>query len=428
MKLIEIIGIDATNAKKMEKAGILSVEDLLPLTKTQIKKLAKETGIPEKSIDTWQEHADLMRIEGINPEQANLLNQIGIDSVKEFALRSSKSTHLKIIEFTKNNPNVTKNVPNQKNVDDWINKAKILEPPKKRKKNEDSEEPDEPILPFGPVWTPKKPKNPAKPEVQKPDYGKYGPDYWNNKWVKQPIIYTGRALRGREYHKQIDVDVKAFIKDNDEILRHVIKEAKLKKDTCNATALACQKFVCDFLMYKFDEESSDCVEFWQFPFESIQSTVGDCEDGAILISGLCLNAGIPSWRIKTVGGAVLPDPKAPADPGEELGGHGWTIYLADRADSERGLEWVILDWCYCPDPEIAIEDKPLARDGGQEGAYKEVWFTFNGEYSWTPEVMAIKGSRISDNRTKTKDEVLEVREFIEGMVKDIFSKFNLEID
>ncbi|MFX1276491.1 MAG: DUF4332 domain-containing protein [Promethearchaeota archaeon] len=425
MKLIEIVGLDADDAKKLEKAGITSVEELIPLTKGQIKKLAKETGISEKILDDWQEHADLMRIDGVTPEYASLLNEIGVDSVKEFARRSPKSIHSKIVEYDNNNPGVIKKVPTQKIVDSWIKKAKELAPPKKPKK---PEEPDEPIIPIGPVWTPKKPKKPAKPEKQKEDYGEYGPDYWNDKWVKQPIIYTGRALRGASYNKQIDVDVKTFIKNNDEILKHIIKEAKLKKDTFNATALACQNFVCEILAYKFDEETSDCVEFWQFPFESIQSSVGDCEDGAILIAGLCINAGIPSWRVKCVGGAVLPDPTAPAIPGEELGGHGWTIYLADRADSERNLEWVILDWCYCPDPEISVEDKPLARDGGQEGAYKDVWFTYNDEYSWAPEQVTIAESRISNNRTTTKDDVLEIKEFLTEMVKDIFSKYNLEVD
>ncbi|MBN1803058.1 MAG: DUF4332 domain-containing protein [Candidatus Lokiarchaeota archaeon] len=425
MNLTEIIGLKKGDADKLIKAGISSVEDLVPLTKNDIKSVSKKTGISEENIDTWQEHADFMRIENIGPTEAFIINNIGIDSVKELARRNPKSTYEKIKEYLEANPKTTKKPPTQKIVEEWINKAKVLEPPKKRAKKEEDEEP---LIPILPTWTPKQPEVPAKPEKQKDDYGQYGPEYWNSKWVKQPIIYTGRALRGSNYNKQIDVDVKTFIKNNDEILKHVIKEAKLKKDTFNATALACQKFVCEMLAYTFDEESSDCVEFWQFPFETIQSAVGDCEDGAILISSLLINAGIPSWRIKCVGGAVLPDPTAPAAPGEELGGHGWTIYLADRADSERQLEWVVLDWCYCPDPEITVEDKPLAREGGQEGAYKDVWFTYNDEYSWAPEQIAITEARISKNRTTTKDNVLEVKEFLNDMVKQIFDKLDIQIE
>ena len=36
MKLIEIVGLHKNHAKKLEKEGILNVEDLLPLIKSQI--------------------------------------------------------------------------------------------------------------------------------------------------------------------------------------------------------------------------------------------------------------------------------------------------------------------------------------------------------------------------------------------------------
>ncbi len=90
MKVIEIIGVNNKQAKLLKKEGYSDVEDLLPLNKTQIKNLAKKIGVSIEKLDTWQEHADLMRIEGVNPEYANVLNQIGIDSVKEFARRNPK--------------------------------------------------------------------------------------------------------------------------------------------------------------------------------------------------------------------------------------------------------------------------------------------------------------------------------------------------
>ncbi|MHA1207365.1 MAG: DUF4332 domain-containing protein [Candidatus Hodarchaeales archaeon] len=421
MKLIEIVGLEEKHAKKLEKEGIKSVDDLILLDDKKIRQLAKKTGISAKLLDEWQEHAELMGLDGVGPAYANALNKIGIDSVKELSRRNPKSTFTKIKEFAKENPDMIQELPTQKDVEGWIKQAKTLFSPVEPG-------PDVPVVPDGPGWTPKIPKKPAKPQKEKVDYGEYGQDYWNAKWVKQPIIYTGRALRGAAYNKQIDVDVKAFIKDNDEILNHVIKEAKLKKSTLNETAHACQKFVNDFLVYKFDEETADCVEFWQFPFETIQSGIGDCEDGAILIAALCINAGIPSWRIKCTGGTVLADITAPATDDSNLGGHGWCLYLADRADSERALEWVILDWCYLPDPQLNIEDKPLARDGGHENAYKEVWFTYNDLYSWAPEQIEITESRISNKRTVKKDDVVEVKEFLENMIKDIFKDHNIKME
>lgn len=142
-----------------------------------------------------------------------------------------------------------------------------------------------------------------------------------------------------------------------------------------------------------------------------------------------INAGIPSWRAKVTAGSVVADPiVAPT----ELGGHGWAMYLADRTDTERGLEWVILDWCYLPDPDVSIEDKPLARDGGAQKAYKEVWFTFNDEYSWSQNSFEVVESRISKNKTTQRDDVLTSKKLLKilarDQMKDIFKKYNIKIE
>jgi len=412
----DIEAISKKYATLLIKEGYSQIEDLLNLTKSQMTKLAKKTGIPVNMIDTFQEYADLMRIDGVGDEIAHVLNQIGIDSVKEFAQRNAKNTLEKMKEFK---DELAGRMPTLNDIKDWIEQATSLgsgAAPKKK-------------------TTPKKKpakKSPAKKTPAKTPEGDYGPDYWNNKYEKAPIIYTARALRGKDYYKQIDTDVKSFIKKNDAILYHVIDQAELLKGTFNETALTVQDFVNGFFKYKYDEETSDCPEFWQFPFESIQSGIGDCEDGAILTASLLINAGIPSYRVKVAGGGVLTDPVfAPSNT--ELGGHAWCIYLADRPDTKRGLEWVILDWCYAPDPEVPIEDKPLAKDGGQQGGYKETWFTFNDEYSWAIDLSQIPTGRISNNRTTKKDEVLIrmddlMRNFARDQLAKVFEKYGLKIE
>ncbi|HDZ16697.1 MAG TPA: DUF4332 domain-containing protein [archaeon] len=124
MKLTEIIGLDEIHAKKLEKEGITSVEDLLPLTSYQIKKIAKKIGASAQTLDTWQEHADLMRIKGINPDYANVLNLIGIDSVKELAHRNPKSTLDRIKKLNKEQPDLLTKLPTLTQVKGWITKAK----------------------------------------------------------------------------------------------------------------------------------------------------------------------------------------------------------------------------------------------------------------------------------------------------------------
>lgn len=155
--------------------------------------------------------------------------------------------------------------------------------------------------------------------------------YYNNKWAKAPIIYSGRALRGKK--DKIGVDVKNFITTNDELLKNIITKYRLKKSNPDDTVWAVQKWVVRYLTYKYDEKQNNCPEFWQFPFESIQSKAGDCEDGAILITSLCINAGVPAWRVKVAAGYVQSSPTAPQ------GGHAYCIYLANDSD------WRIIDWC-----------------------------------------------------------------------------------
>lgn len=216
-------------------------------------------------------------------------------------------------------------------------------------------------------------------------------NYWNNKWQQAPVTYSGRALRGSS--ERIVCDVKDFLTVKDALLTEIIYEYRLKKHTHNATAQAIQQFVVKFLGYVGDEESTQCPEFWQFPFETLQSGIGDCEDGAILTASLMIQCGIPAYRVKVCAGYVQESATAP------MGGHAYCIYLADRRWGEQ--DWVVTDWCYYEDSHLAPEYKPLAKEGGYNGCYQELWFTFNNEYSWNQDRLEIDARRISRNSSST---------------------------
>lgn len=222
---------------------------------------------------------------------------------------------------------------------------------------------------------------------------RFSKDYWDNKFPKAPIIYSGRALRSKT--ERVGIDVKTMIPYHDHILENTIKRYRLDKGNIDKTAHAIQKFVVDSFTYKYDKESSNVPEFWQFPFESLQSGIGDCEDGAILTASLLINAGVPPWRVKVAAGYVQSAPTAPQ------GGHAYCIYLANDG------EWRILDWCYYEDSNLPIEKKPLAHDGGQRNAYKDIWFTFNNENSWNQTSIEIKDGRISNHQTKSLEESID---------------------
>jgi len=233
-----------------------------------------------------------------------------------------------------------------------------------------------------------------------------GADYWNNKWPKAPIIYTGRQLRTSD--KKLGIDVKNFITTNDEVLKAIIKQYGLQKSTVEDTVWAIQKWVVRFLTYTADDTANKCPEFWQFPFETVQSKVGDCEDGAILIASLCTNAGVPMYRLKVAAGNVQAAPTAPTS------GHAYCIFLADDDN------WKIIDWCYFEDSMLPVAKKPLARAGGQKAAYGEVWFTFNGENSWNQTALAISDRIANDKETSSISTATQINAILE----DIDLKYN----
>ncbi|NVM17115.1 MAG: DUF4332 domain-containing protein [Candidatus Lokiarchaeota archaeon] len=124
--IIDLEGIGVKYGKTLEKAGFLDVESLIGLDREGIKNLAKKTKISEKLIDKWAEHADLMRIDGIGPEYAEVINEIGIDSVKELAQRNPANTLERIGKLDKEKPDVFRKPPTLKMVEDWIEEAKKI--------------------------------------------------------------------------------------------------------------------------------------------------------------------------------------------------------------------------------------------------------------------------------------------------------------
>jgi len=235
-----------------------------------------------------------------------------------------------------------------------------------------------------------------KTETVSSDFGK---EYWDNKYEKAPILYGGRTHKTK--NDSIAIDVTQFVSPNDVILQEIVKKYKLKRETLNATALEVQRWVVKFMNYVGDEKTSGVPEFWQFAFEAVQSGTGDCEDGAILMANLLINAGIPVWRVKVGAGYVRESPTAPQ------GGHAYCLYLSDDPTDEKKLSWKILDWCYYEDSSVSIENKPKAKDGGYKGCYGDVWFTFNSEYSWAGHQINIFDGRISHGQTVLKEEVMK---------------------
>ena len=128
-KIIDIEGIGEAYAPKLIKAGIVKVEDLLKKCAAPKGRaaLAAETGISEKLILKWTNHADLFRINGIGPQFAELLEAAGVDTVKELKHRVAANLAAKVLECNEEKK-LVRRVPVEKEIQKMIDQAKELEP------------------------------------------------------------------------------------------------------------------------------------------------------------------------------------------------------------------------------------------------------------------------------------------------------------
>lgn len=126
-KIIDIEGVGEVYAAKLQAANINTTEDLLKVagTKKGRIQLAETTGISEKLILTWTNHADLMRIKGIASQFSELLEAAGVDTVKEFATRLPENLHKKLVEVN-SLKGLSGSVPSINALTDMIAQAKTL--------------------------------------------------------------------------------------------------------------------------------------------------------------------------------------------------------------------------------------------------------------------------------------------------------------
>ncbi|MBR1882110.1 MAG: DUF4332 domain-containing protein [Muribaculaceae bacterium] len=128
-KIIEIEGVGDVYAEKLQAAGIITVENLLDRCAAPAgrKALAEETGISEKLILKWTNHADLFRINGVGPQFAELLEAAGVDTVKELRHRVPANLAAKLIEVNEQK-HLVRRVPVETEVAKMVEQAKELEP------------------------------------------------------------------------------------------------------------------------------------------------------------------------------------------------------------------------------------------------------------------------------------------------------------
>ena len=127
--LIRIQGVGKIFFEKMCNIGVPTQAELLQQgnTKKGREELSAKTGIDERLILTWVNHVDLIRINGVDEEYAELLEAAGVDTVPELATRKADNLFAKLVEINNGEQKISSSTPSLLEVQSWIGHAKSLE-------------------------------------------------------------------------------------------------------------------------------------------------------------------------------------------------------------------------------------------------------------------------------------------------------------
>jgi predicted flap endonuclease-1-like 5' DNA nuclease len=125
----EIQGVGPAYAQKLQAANIKTTDDLLNqcCTPSGRNTVSQKTGLNEAQILKWTNMADMMRISGIGPQYAELLEGAGVDTVKELRNRNHENLAQKMKEVNEAKK-LAKTSPAASVVEGWIEQAKSMAP------------------------------------------------------------------------------------------------------------------------------------------------------------------------------------------------------------------------------------------------------------------------------------------------------------
>jgi len=126
-KIEEIEGVGPKFAVRLAAAGVTTTGELLARCATPAgrKELSAAAEIRPDLVLKWANMADLLRIDGMSGQSAELLKKSGVDTVKELAQRNAANLHAKITEVNSGRK-VALEVPSAEQVAAFVAFAKTL--------------------------------------------------------------------------------------------------------------------------------------------------------------------------------------------------------------------------------------------------------------------------------------------------------------
>lgn len=128
-RIQDIEGIGPKYGETLSAIGLNTTAKLLEVGATARGRaeIAEKTQINEKLILKWVNMCDLFRISGVASQYAELLENAGVDTVKELRHRNAENLTEKMAQINQEKK-LVRQIPSQKAVVDWIEQAKTLDP------------------------------------------------------------------------------------------------------------------------------------------------------------------------------------------------------------------------------------------------------------------------------------------------------------
>jgi len=123
----DLRGVSDAIVAKLAEMAIKDNEQFVAAATTpaQRKELAAACNCSSDQIRELANRADLARVKGVSGVYSNLLENAGVDTVKELATRRPDNLHAKIVEIN-DKDKLTARPPTAAMVEDWVKQAKEL--------------------------------------------------------------------------------------------------------------------------------------------------------------------------------------------------------------------------------------------------------------------------------------------------------------
>ncbi len=126
---IQVIkGINSKYAQKFKDLGINTTADLLKKLNNNYEDIdfvAEKLKIQSNDISAWISMADILRLPGVNPKEAQLIQNVGITSARELGVVNIHSLQKELIELNKK-LEIVNEVPGVDSLELWSKVAKLL--------------------------------------------------------------------------------------------------------------------------------------------------------------------------------------------------------------------------------------------------------------------------------------------------------------